>query len=173
MKPKQNFIEAAIKSGAMDRINQLLSANQVLMGVSSRLTDEASELLQKYNLLMGPLKKRSNEVVKAFDMYFTEFGTMITEKGKIMDMHHDIDDFELVFKKWAKILTEKEKERLPKTILRGVTKAAKTNAGRSSCRNCPVYKKYGHCLSEEVLQACRDNYIKGFKKGVKFRLNKQ
>lgn len=171
MRPKQNLIQKAIDSGAMDRINQLLSANQVLMGVSSRLTDEASYLLEKYGLLIGPLKKKSNDVVKATDLYFTEFGQMITDKENAMLMHRDIDDFEFAFRKWAKLLTEEEKKRGRKPM-RGVTKIAKQSAGNSSCRNCPVYKKYGRCLSEEVLEACRQNYIKGFKKGVEYVRNK-
>lgn len=47
MKPRKEIIEKAIQNGAMDRINQLLSANQVLMGVSSRLTDEDQSFSRK------------------------------------------------------------------------------------------------------------------------------
>lgn len=171
MKPRKEIIEKAIQNGAMDRINQLLSANQVLMGVSSRLTDEASELLQKNGLLIGPLKKKSNDVVKAADLYFTEFGQMITEKSKAMDMHKDIDDFEFAFRRWAKLLSEEDKKRGRKPM-RGVKKIANQFAGKSSCKNCPIYAAYGHCLNEEVLKACRYSYVKGFKKGIEYVRNK-
>lgn len=103
MIPKKNLIEAAVKSGAMDRMNLLLSAAHLLNCEANMLFEEASDIMAQSGLLLGDLKKLHNNFVKGADRYFKEFSTMVgTEKAK-MDMFSDLDDFDVRFGKWAKI----------------------------------------------------------------------
>lgn len=103
MTPKKNLIEAAQADGSMDRLNQLLSASHILLCESNNLIEEAADIMGQHGLLLGMLKKRHNELVKASDNYFSEFGSMITTEKSKMDMFSDMDDFDNVFRKWAKI----------------------------------------------------------------------
>lgn len=108
MIPKKNLIEAAQADGSMDRLNQLLSATHILLCESNNLIEEASDLMAEKGLMLGMLKKRHNDLVKASDNYFSEFGSMITTEKSKMDMFSDMDDFDLSFRQWAKISKEWE-----------------------------------------------------------------
>ena len=52
---------------------------------------------------MGGLKKLHNDFVKAADRYFKEFSMMITTEEMKMAMFTDMDSFDKMFRKWAKI----------------------------------------------------------------------
>lgn len=108
MIPKKNLIEAAQADGSMDRLNQLLSASQILLCESNNLIEEASDLMSQHGLLLGMLKKRHNDLVKSADAYFKEFASMITTDKSKMDMFSDMDDFDEKFRRWAKITKEWE-----------------------------------------------------------------
>lgn len=73
MTPKKNLIEAAVKSGAMDRMNLLLSAAHLLNCEANMLVEEASDIMFQSGLLLGDLKKLHNNFVKGADRYFKEF----------------------------------------------------------------------------------------------------
>lgn len=80
MIPKKNLIEAAVKSGAMDRMNLLLSAAHLLNCEANMLFEEASDIMAQSGLLLGDLKKLHNNFVKGADRYFKEFSTMAERK---------------------------------------------------------------------------------------------
>lgn len=105
MKPKKELINAAVTDGSMDRLNQLLSASQILLCEANTLIEEASDLMAVKGLMLGILKKKHNDFVKSADTYFKEFGSMITTDKTKMDMFGDIDDFDNSFRQWAKIPT--------------------------------------------------------------------
>lgn len=168
MKPRKEVIEKAINNGAMARINQLLSANQILMAQSCLLIEEAQSILEANGLCLGLLKQKSNNVTRAFDIYFTEFASMVPKEMKL-PMFKDIDDFNYAFRKWAKLLRPEEIKK-PKPM-RGITKAAKQSSVRMSCENCPIHKKYNVC-PEDMLEACHKKCIKAFKNGVEYIRNK-
>lgn len=169
MKPRKEIVERAMKNGAMDRVNQLLSANQILMAASTSLVEEAQSLLEANGLFIGLLKQKSNNVVKAFDIYFTEFAQMVPKEMKL-PMFRDIDDFNYAFRRWAKLLRPEEIKK-PKPM-RGITKAAKQSSARMSCKDCPIHKKYKVC-PEDMLDACHKKCVKSFKNGVKFVTKKK
>ena len=84
MRPKRTLIEAAEKDGSMDRLNQLLSASQILLCEANNLVEEASDLMKERGLMLGTIKQ------------------VIEEQSK-MDMFNDMDSFDAYFRKWAKI----------------------------------------------------------------------
>lgn len=52
--------------------------------------------------------------------------------------------------------------------MKEVTRAAKQADGRSRmCTNCPIRSRNKIC-SPEVLRACSNSFVEGFKKGVKW-----
>lgn len=53
MKPKKEVVDRAIANGAMNQVNNLLSAAHLLMCESNNLIDEASEVLKENGLLIG------------------------------------------------------------------------------------------------------------------------
>lgn len=106
MKPKKNLIEIAQREGAIDRMNQLLSAAHILHCEANALVEEASEVMREYGLLLGNLKQLHTSFVKAADRYFTEFASMVeTDKAK-MDMFTDMDEVDKIFRDWAKLPAE-------------------------------------------------------------------
>ena len=108
MKAKKEIIERAVANGTMDRVNRLLSAAHLLNCEANGLIEEAADLLRANGLLLGDLKRLHNEFVKCADRYFLEFGTMVTDQGKKMDMFTDMDEFDAMFRKWAKISKDNE-----------------------------------------------------------------
>lgn len=102
MKPKKTLIEKAIADGSMDRLNQLLSASQILLCEANNLIEEASDLMAERGMMLGMLKKRHNDLVKSADDYFKEFASMITEDKSKMEMFGDMEEFDKSFRAWAK-----------------------------------------------------------------------
>lgn len=103
MKPKKDLIEAAEKDGSMDRVNQLLSASQILLCEANNLIEEASDLMDAKGLLLGSIKKLHSDFLRCADKYFDEFATLIITHDSKMDMFSDLDGFDKAFRKWAKV----------------------------------------------------------------------
>ena len=75
MKAKQALIQRAVKNGAIEKVNKLLSAAHILNCEANSLIEEASDILRENGLLIGELKKYHTDFVKCADRYFTEFAT--------------------------------------------------------------------------------------------------
>lgn len=103
MRPPKQLLEAARRDGTLDRLNQLLSASQILLAEANNLIEEASDVIAAHGLMMGDLKQLHNRFTKAADNYFREFSTMVVKEETKMDMFGDIDTFDDSFRKWAKV----------------------------------------------------------------------
>lgn len=103
MKPKKAVVDRAIANGAMNQVNNLLSAAHLLMCESNNLIDEASEVLKENGLLIGELKKYHSDATERLDRYLTEFATMI-QGASVNDMFEDLEAFDKAYRKWTKRL---------------------------------------------------------------------
>ena len=103
MNAKKVIIDRAVSNGTIDRVNRLLSAAHLLNCEANGLIEETADILRENGLLLGDLKRLHNDFVKCADRYFMGFGTMVTDQGKKMDMFTDMDEFDTMFRKWAKI----------------------------------------------------------------------
>lgn len=108
MRPKKTLIEAAEKDGFMARLNQLLSASQILLCEANNLVEEASDLMKERGLMLGAIKQLHTRFVQSADAYFKVFSSLIIEEQSKMDMFNDMDSFDTYFRKWAKIPKEWE-----------------------------------------------------------------
>lgn len=106
MRPKQDLINIAIKDGSMDRVNMLLSAAHLLNCEANNLIEKASDVMIAKGLLLGNLKKLHNDFVKCADRYFKEFASLVTADKCKMDMFDDLQGFDEVYRKWAKVPVE-------------------------------------------------------------------
>lgn len=103
MRPKKTLIEAAEKDGSMARLNQLLSASQILLCEANNLVEEASDLMRERGLMLGTIKQLHTRFVQSADAYFKDFSSLVIEGQSKMDMFNDMDSFDAYFRKWAKI----------------------------------------------------------------------
>ena len=103
MRPKKTLIEAAEKDGSMARLNQLLSASQILLCEANNLVEEASDLMRERGLMLGAIKQLHTRFVRSADAYVKEFSSMVINEQSKMDMFNDMDSFDTYFRKWAKI----------------------------------------------------------------------
>lgn len=103
MRPPKQLLEAAKRDGTLERLNQLLSASQILLAEANNLIEEASDVIAAHGLMMGDLKQLHNRFTKAADNYFREFSTMVVKEETKMDMFGDIDTFDDSFRQWAKV----------------------------------------------------------------------
>ena len=106
MRPKKHFIDRAQANGSIDRLNQLLSANHILLCEANGLLEEAADLMKRNGLLLGELKQLHNQFTNSADRYFREFASMVTTEEQKMDMFSDMDGFDEWFRKWAKLPRE-------------------------------------------------------------------
>lgn len=102
MKPKKQLIEAAISDGSIARMNQLLSAVQILLCEAKDLSDEALDIMSEKGLLIGMIKKLHNDFEKSADRYFKEFSTLVETEDSKMDMFSDLESFDKIVRSWAK-----------------------------------------------------------------------
>ena len=86
----EELIQRAIDNGTMARFNLLVSAAQILNSVTNNLISEASELLTDNGLLTDGIADENRLYIKAADRYFKEFGKLVKDKGKEIDMFKDI-----------------------------------------------------------------------------------
>lgn len=103
MRAKKAVVERAIKSGAMDRVNRLLSAANLLQCVSSSFFGEAEDVLREYGLLIGDLKALQTKLNKACDAYTKEFGSMVANDELKKAMFEDLEYMEKKIRQWAMI----------------------------------------------------------------------
>lgn len=108
MLPKKGTVSRALADGTIDRVNHLLSAVHMLNIEANTLVEEAADVLTRAGLQLGSLKKYHSNFVRCADMYFHEFATMITSEDKKMDMFSDMDEFDALFRKWAKLNEDKQ-----------------------------------------------------------------
>lgn len=106
MKPKKELLLRMREDGVDKRINTLLSAVHVLHCEASNLFGETEDLLIQYGCLVGELKREHSAMVKAMDKYFNDFTSMIDSKQSGKDLFEDLDNFDKVFRKWAKLSSE-------------------------------------------------------------------
>lgn len=160
----EELIQRAIDNGTMARFNLLVSAAQILNSVTNNLISEASELLTDNGLLTDGIADENRLYIKAADRYFKEFGKLVKDKGKEIDMFKDIDWFENWFRMWAKL-----KERPKEQRLRGCLKAAHKADGLSTmCKKCRIQPE-----PESIMcRACSRAFVEGFQKGAKWLDNK-
>lgn len=160
----EELIQRAIDNGTMARFNLLVSAAQILNSVTNNLISEASELLTDNGLLTDGIADENRLYIKAADRYFKEFGKLVKDKGKEMDMFKDIDRFENWFRMWAKL-----KERPKEQRLRGCLKAAHKADGLSTmCKKCRIQPDQDSIMC----RACSRSFVEGFQKGAKWLDNK-
>ena len=67
------------------------------------MVEEASDLMKSKGLLLGLLKQQHNAFVKSANRYFYEFAAMIESDKTKMDMFSDMDEFDAMYRKWAKL----------------------------------------------------------------------
>lgn len=104
MKPKKAVVDRAIANGAINRVNNLLSAAHLLMCESNDLIDEAFEVLKENGLfLIGELKRYHSDATERMNRYLTEFATMI-KGASVNDMFEDLEAFDKAYRKWTKRL---------------------------------------------------------------------
>lgn len=106
MQPKKILIERAKANGSMARLNILISAAQILNCEANNIIEEASDIMIKNGLMLGRIKQLHNQFVKAADMYFKDFATMVKTEQDKLDMFEDLDSFDKVFRRWAKLDNE-------------------------------------------------------------------
>lgn len=159
----EELIQAAIDNGAMDRFNLLVSAAQILNSVTNSLITEASDLLTDNGLLTDGIADENRLYIKAADRYFKEFGKLVNNSEKAMDMFKDIEWFEDWFRMWAKL-----KERPKEQRLRGCLKAAHKADGLRTCKKCNMIPN----IDSIMCRACSRSFVEGFQKGAKWLDNK-
>lgn len=103
MKPKEEIIERARGNGSIAKASMLLSAAYLLNSESSILVEEASDVLRRNGMRMGELKMFHERFIKSADMYFNCFASMIKDAKQGDAYFKDLDEFDKVFRKWAKI----------------------------------------------------------------------
>lgn len=103
MKPKKNLIERAKANGSIQRLNMLISAAHILNCEANILIEEAADLMAENGLMLGTLKKFHNNFVRAADLYFNDFASMVNGEGSKMDMFEDIEGFDKLFRKWSRL----------------------------------------------------------------------
>ena len=102
MKPKKNLIERAKANGSIQRLNMLISAAHILNCEANSLIEEAADLMAENGLMLGSLKRLHNNFVKAADLYFKDFASMVDDDGSKMDMFEDMEGFSKLFRKWSR-----------------------------------------------------------------------
>lgn len=103
MKPKKRIIEKAIANGSIERVDELMSASQILITEVHNLLDESIEILADNHLKGGVLQMVANRYLKAAEEYFKTFATCVYSDCKKMDMFEDIDEFDEMFREWAEL----------------------------------------------------------------------
>lgn len=103
MQPKKKIIDRAIENGSMKRVNMLLSAAHLLMCEVSNLVGETSDVLRDNGLMLGEIKKHFGVLDKDLDLYFNEFTKMVDTPERGKDLFNDCDEFDKMFRKWAKL----------------------------------------------------------------------
>lgn len=102
MRPKKKIVDRAFANGSMDRVNQLMSANFILIQEAINLLDEATDIMKEQGLLIGMLKKLQTDFFTAADRYSKAFASLIP-KEQSKNMFSDYEEFDNMFRDWAKL----------------------------------------------------------------------
>lgn len=89
------YIEVAMQSGAIDRINKLMSVNYLLVSQSALMIGYIDEILEKHKLQSGKLKNHSKKIQNAFDEYFKEYSKMVSSE-QTLNWAEDLTRFDEV-----------------------------------------------------------------------------
>lgn len=92
MKARKEQIEAIKQNGDLARVIGKLSAAYFLVNVASALYMDCDDILKSYGLRIGEVKKKSNGLQRAFDVYIGEFGKMVVSAGQNMKFAEDYDE---------------------------------------------------------------------------------
>lgn len=103
MEPKQKLVEKYRNDGSSDKVNKLLSASHLLAIEQNNLIQEVSDILEAHGLLIGELKMLHTRFEEAANRYFNNFGMLIDGDAVRIDMWEDYDNFNKLFREWAKI----------------------------------------------------------------------
>ena len=103
MRPKKHLIERAVANGSMAKLNMLVSAAQILNCEANNIIEEASDLMIANGFMLGRIKQLHNNFVKSADLYFKDFASMVKSTQDKMDMFEDLDSFDKIFRRWARL----------------------------------------------------------------------
>lgn len=110
MRAPKKAIQRAEANGSMQKVNYLLSAAYLLTAEANNLIEEAADVLRRNGLLIGELKKYHGDFVKSADRFFQDFQTMIDSPDRRGAFFKDLEDFDVAFRKWSKILEIKNEK---------------------------------------------------------------
>lgn len=159
----EEIIQAAMDSGAISKISELLSAVQILNCEANGLVEETVDIFNDCGLRVDSIISKHRAFVKAADEYFKEFSRMIQDQDKAMAMFKDMDSFDRFFRMWAGFIP-KEK---PNT--KGCKAASQKSLGNSKiCKKCPMIFDF----SSKMCMHCMETYKAAFEKGAKWGLAK-
>lgn len=106
------LVRIAKETGAIDRMNELLSAAYLLRSYATSLENECDEIMQNCDLRIGLLKQLAVRNDSIFQAYTDEFNKCITDGQKRLALCEDFEKFEEVFLDFSKI----EKQWEPKQV---------------------------------------------------------
>jgi hypothetical protein len=86
----------------------VISSAHILNCEANSLIEVAADLMAENGLMLGSLKRLHNNFVKAADLYFKDFASMVSDDGSKMDMFEDMDGFKQLFRKWSRLDQEWE-----------------------------------------------------------------
>lgn len=112
MRLKKKIIDAAIANGSIERVDELMSAAQILITEAHCIIDETIEILGYNKLRSGELQASANRYLKSAEEYFKLFASAVNKEENKMQMFKDIDEFDEKFREWAAL----EKHWSPKEV---------------------------------------------------------
>lgn len=114
------LIRIAKESGAIDRMNELLSAAYLLRSYATSLENECDEIMQSCDLRVGLLKQLAVRNDSIFQAYTDEFNKCITDEQKRLALCEDYEKFEEVFLAFSKIEKKWEPKQIPEEVMREI-----------------------------------------------------
>lgn len=113
MKEKQDLQTAIrnqvveINKPLLDRLSIILSAHYVLASEMGLLISEMYDELEENGLGFGRVLSDIKQVDKALDKYFKTFSKLI-KTDQLDNLVHDVEAFDKLFRKWARIALKVE-----------------------------------------------------------------
>lgn len=99
---RQAYVEVAKRTGAIDRVVKLMSANYLLISHSAVLIDEIQEILGSHRLTPSKLQGHSKRLTKTFDDFFSAYSKLIS-KEQTLNWAEDLTNFGEAFSEFAGI----------------------------------------------------------------------
>ena len=110
MNPARTRMQRCIEDGSFATVSKTMSVAALLCAIGTELMDIAGEKLYDHGLLIGPIKQHHNRAMHAFDLYFAEFSSLVTDRNQKMNLFTDIDDLRNVIYRWAEMPEEYMRE---------------------------------------------------------------